>query len=317
MPTTLAAYIQGALLRGAARGREAGAACGCPCPCRRRLGHALHGKAVVLVVVLDLVDTAVHHVAAVGGGDHRGGRGEQGGWCRPCPAQSRATEKMSRSVPSKFRLPLLPRQGNAPGAPGGHTRRAGCPAASVCSRRSGWKAATSVPTTRSEAGRPRSSRSFTIAATSPLQSPPDASHLSPRCTWRGWSRWCRSRRCRRFSPTVSLSDVGDDGAAVVNHGLDGHPLLAALNAAVQVGEVLHLERPGALGGGAASIQGLPEAALLQVIQGQQTGRSGEGRLELVDLVAAASHGDVAGTAHNERSHSPVRGRGTPPAPCWR
>ena len=70
---------------------------------------------------------------------------------------------------------------------------------------------------------------------------------------------------------MSLSDVGDDGAAVVDHGLGGHPLLAALNAAVQVGEVLHLEGAGALGGGAAGVQGLPEAALLQVILGQHDG----------------------------------------------
>ena len=174
-PTTLAAYIQGALLRGAARGRAGRRSLRVSVLLveRRTWGRAAWRSCGTPVAVLDLVDTAVHHVAAVGGGDHRGG---QRGTGRTVPVVVQDGLAPRRRCPGRCRRSSgcrsSPRRGSAPGAPGGHTRRAGCPAASAWPRRSGWKAATSVPTTRSVAGRPRSSRSFAIAATSPLQSPP-------------------------------------------------------------------------------------------------------------------------------------------------
>ena len=100
-------------------------------------------------------------------------------------------------------------------------------------------------------------------------------------------------------------DVGLHGAGVVDHGLRAHPLLAAHDAAVHVGQVTQLQTGRALGGGAVGVDGLAEAALAQLVQRQQAGRSDESGLILVDLVAAAIHGDIAGAGGDERGHLAV------------
>ena len=51
--------------------------------------------------------------------------------------------------------------------------------------------------------------------------------------------------------------------------------------------------------------GLAEAALAQLVQRQQAGRSDKRGLILVDLVAAAIHGDIAGAGGDERGHLAV------------
>ena len=100
-------------------------------------------------------------------------------------------------------------------------------------------------------------------------------------------------------------DVGLHGAGVVDHGLRAHPLLAAHDAAVHVGQIVQLQTRRALGGGAVGVDRLAEAALGQVIQRQQTGRRDESGLVLMDGIADAVHGDVTGAGGDERRHLAV------------
>ena len=100
-------------------------------------------------------------------------------------------------------------------------------------------------------------------------------------------------------------DVGLHGAGVVDHGLRAHPLLAAHDAAVHVGQIVQLQTRRALGGGAVGVDRLAEAALGQVIQRQQTGRRDESGLVLMDGIADAVHRDVTGAGGDERRHLAV------------
>ena len=100
-------------------------------------------------------------------------------------------------------------------------------------------------------------------------------------------------------------DVGLHGAGVVDHGLSAHPLLAAHDSAVHVGQIVQLQTRRALGRGAVGVDRLAEAALGQVIQRQQTGRRDESRLVLMDGIADAVHGDVTGAGGDERRHLTV------------
>nr|DAL42643.1 MAG TPA_asm: hypothetical protein [Caudoviricetes sp.] len=100
-------------------------------------------------------------------------------------------------------------------------------------------------------------------------------------------------------------DVGLHGAGVVDHGLRAHPLLAAHDAAVHVGQVTQLQTGCALGGGAVGVDGLAEAALAQLVQRQQAGRSDERGLKLMDFVAPALHRNITGAGGYERRHLAV------------
>ena len=95
------------------------------------------------------------------------------------------------------------------------------------------------------------------------------------------------------------------GAAVVDHGLGAHPLLAALNAQIHVAQVVLQQTGGALGLGTLAVQRFTEAALVQFIGGQRTAGRNECGLVLVDFVAAAVHRNVANARGHERGHLTV------------
>lgn len=94
-------------------------------------------------------------------------------------------------------------------------------------------------------------------------------------------------------------------AAVVDHGLSAHPLLAALNAQIHVAQVILQQTSSALGLGTLAVQCFTEAALVQFIGGQRAAGRDECGLVLVDFVAAAVHRDITNARGHERGHLAV------------
>ena len=89
-----------------------------------------------------------------------------------------------------------------------------------------------------------------------------------------------------------VGDVLHD-AAVGQHGLGGHGLLAVGNKVAQLVGVTHDKHLLALFRGELRVQGLAEAALAQLVESQGAARGHEGRSITLHVVALAQDGDAA------------------------
>ena len=92
--------------------------------------------------------------------------------------------------------------------------------------------------------------------------------------------------------------MAHDGA-VVQDGLDGQQLLSAGDPVGELGQILHQQNAGTLLGGAGAQQGLAEAAILELVQGQRHGDGDVRRLQLVDAEPVTSAGDGADPGQDE------------------